>query len=561
YRLVPALPWFGLFMGFCHMLCVFLILKRLLAQTDNQKMKLLLAVLGVLGITAVLLEKFIYIQYTVTSGLLAGTAIFWFVTTPDRVSLRDFNKQNIVSVVLFIVGFWMRWEMVLSLCPLVAAAGIYKWSAGAKQVGLRFFCRENYRKYLLTVLAVVLGVGLSLLCDRVAYGSEEWRVYRIFDDIRTELYDFRGRAPEYEGNEEFYAGIGLSEEEVELLVNYNYALSEEMNTELVQEIMDYELEEKGVGYFRYSLSDGFAYYRWQMIHLVDRPWMVVVVAGYALVLAAGLLNGHFSIIWQLFLLGVTRTFSWMYIFLRGRLYDRVNHPLYLGEILILIAMLLIEFKQLYSEKRKKEVVPGQTKQTTGQQGLSGKGTETAGKRGSAAIGKTVTTWERLRTALGTATVLAFGAIFGVYTVTGVQDALEEKASMEEEYAVYYQTLQDYCAVHSDQYFLIDVYSYTTTFEPVFLGEDSLYRNYDICGGWAAKSPVYAKKLAYFGITDLIRDLAQREDVLFISRDDRDVDWLEAYYSVKGYDVEVTAVDHIDTGEDEGYTVYAVSLAG
>ncbi len=519
YRLAPALPWYGLFMGFCHMLCVFLILRRLLEQSDNGKAKLLLAVLGVLGIIAILLGKFIYIQYTVTCALLAGTAIFLFVTTPDECSPAEFNRENIVSMVLFILAFCMRTEMVLLLCPLVAAAGLYKWSMGARKVGLKFFSGKNYCKYLITVLVVALGMGGCYLWDMAAYSSEEWQEFRAFFDNRTELFDFLGRAPEYEGNEEFYDRIGLPEEQVELLVNYNFALDDEIDSELLQTIIDYDLEEREVGYFRYNLSDGFAYYRWQMMHLIDRPWMVVIVAGYVFVLAAALLNRHFAILWQLGLLGVMRTVSWMYIFMRGRFFDRVNHSLYLCEILILMAMLLMELKRLYSENA----------------------------------------WKKLRTAFGAVTVLVFGIIFGVYTVTGIQDALEDKASMEAEYATYYQTLQEYCTAHPDQYFLIDVYSYTTSFEPVFLEGNSRYRNYDICGGWAAKSPIYAEKLAYSGITDLTRDLAEMENVFFISRDDRNVDWLEAYYTVKGYDVEVTAVDHIDTGEDEGYTVYAVSL--
>ncbi len=521
YRLFPALNWYGLFMGFCHALCMFLILRRLLEQADGRKGKLLLAVLGILAFTAVLLGKVLYIQYTVTSAVLAGTAIFLFITTSDRCSPAEFNRRNIISMILFILAFCMRTEMVLLLCPLVAAAGLYKWSMGAKSVGLKFFSVENYRKYLITVLVVVLGMGACYLIDTAAYSSDEWQEFRTFFDNRTELFDFLGRAPEYEGNEEFYDRIGLPEAEVELLVNYNFALDDEIDSDLLQTIIDYDLNERGVGYFRYNLSDGFAYYRWQMVHLIDRPWMVVIVAGYVFVLAAGLLNGHLAILWQLLLLGGMRTVSWMYIFMRGRFFDRVNHSLYLCEILILMAMLLAELKQIYAVRKKRSAI----------------------------------------TIFTTFTVLVFSVVFGYYAVIGVQDALTEKTEMEAEYAAYYQPLQDYCAAHPDSYFLIDVYSYTTAYEPLFTAGDSDYRNYDICGGWAAKSPLYQQKLAYAGIDDLTEDLAGLDDVYFISKDLREIDWLAAYYEVKGYAVEVTAVDHIDVEDDVGYTVYAVSYAG
>ncbi len=548
YRLLPGLNWFGLFMCFCHMLCAFLIIYRLLHMAEGKASKALSAFLGVLGITALLLGKFLYIQYTVTSGILAATALFWFVTTPDQYSARDFNKENIAAMLLYILASCMRLEMGLILLPLAAAAGIYKWSAGAKRVGLKFFCAENFRKYLTTVLVVLLGMGACVLCDQAAYSSEEWRTYRTFDDTRTELYDFRGRAPEYEGNEAFYDEIGMPEEAVELLVNYNYALDENIDTDLIQAIMDYEQEEKGVGYFRYSISDAFAYYRWQMLHLVDRPWMVAVAAGYLLVLAAGLLNGHFTILWQLLLLIAMRSVSWMYIFLRGRFYDRVNHPLYLCEILVLMAMLLMEVLKKGPERR--NPAPVQKQHNPVSRALSG----------------AARLWRALKDQCGTAfrafTVLVLAGVFGFYSFVGVRDALEDKTQMETEYAAYYQPLQDYCAAHPDSYFLIDVYSYATAFEPVFGSDDSTYRNYDLCGGWAAKSPVYLQKLAHAGIEDLTSDLAELDYVYFISKDNRETDWLAAYYdAVMGYAVEVTAVDHIDAEEGAGYTVYAVSYVG
>ncbi len=562
YRLLPALNWFGLVICFCHMLCAFLIIYRLLSMAESKRDRLLAALLGILGLTAVLLEKFIYIQYTVTSGILAGTAIFLFVTTPDSRSARDFNKENIITMLLYILAYCMRPEMGLILLPLVAAAGIYKWSMGAKQVGLKFFCVENYRKYLITVLVVLLGMGACFLCDKAAYGSEAWQTYRVFDDTRTELYDFRGGAPAYEGNEAFYDAIGMSAEEVELLVNYNYALDEDIDTELIQAIIDYEQEEKGIGYFRYSFSDAFSYYRWQMLHLVDRPWMIVIAAGYFLVLAAGLLNGHFAILWQVLLLGVMRTVSWMYIFLRGRFYDRVFHPVYLCEMLILMAMLLMELRQLRPARRKqaagqrRDASPLYTSKTGGWIRTACGGLKGTAERLSCSLRN------KCGPAFQVLTGFTLAAIFGVYSVIAVRDALADKTQMEAEYAAYYQPLQDYCAAHPDSYFLIDVYSYTTAFEPVFSSVDSTYRNYDLCGGWAAKSPVYLQKLACMGIEDLTADLAGLDNVYFISKDSREIDWLAAYYSVAvGDDVEVSAVDHIDTEDGAGYTVYAVTYAG
>ncbi len=72
--------------------------------------------------------------------------------------------------------------------------------------------------------------------------------------------------------------------------------------------------------------------------------------------------------------------------------------------------------------------------------------------------------------------------------------------------------------------------------------DNSYRNYEICGGWAAKSPIYAAKLSRYGIGDIESDLLNMNNLFFVTRVDRGTEWLEEYYRCKGYNVRVARED-------------------
>ena len=100
-------------------------------------------------------------------------------------------------------------------------------------------------------------------------------------------------------------------------------------------------------------------------------------------------------------------------------------------------------------------------------------------------------------------------------------------------------------------------------EKIFTDVDNDYKNYDICGGWVAKSPLYRQKLDREGFKDIQSALhsEQFEDTraYFISDCKRDIQWLKDYYAGRGITVLPKPVDIITTDSgDAAYTVYAVN---
>ena len=115
--------------------------------------------------------------------------------------------------------------MLLLMSPFSALTGILKWSQ-EKTV----FSLDNAKKYLGLIAAILLGMGLSLLIDFIAYSGTEWKTFRDFFDARTRVYDYTWYPP-YEEAKEFYHEIGLTEVQVELIDNYNFGLDEAIDAD------------------------------------------------------------------------------------------------------------------------------------------------------------------------------------------------------------------------------------------------------------------------------------------------------------------------------------------
>lgn len=534
YRLVPSLPWYGIFLCACHFLCAFLIAKRTLSFLSGILKKCLLLVIEIALLEGLLLYELVFAQYTVTCALLTATGIFLFYTTDDRLETGAFIRKNIISMCLVILAFYIRTEMMLLLCPLVGAAGFAKWMLGARKMGSRAFQIQNVVKYLSTVIVVMIGMGIGMIANEIAYRSGEWKEFQAFFDYRTELYDFQQTPPAYEENAAFYQSIGLSSAEEYLLTNYNFALDEKIDAQMLSDIIDYNRVYLGKYYFRYDFYEGLKQYLYRLTHTDDAPWIYLVWMLYGLVFLTGLMRKAPSVLWKLPLLFGMRSISWMFLIMRGRIVDRVTVSLYLTEVLILTAMLLTETYQMFEEYRNKAAALAQQGETR-----------------PPYIPQYRKYWPYTMLLL-LVTLCVIPIIRNVRTV-------EEKQEYREDVNHEWNLLRQYFMDNPDNYYLLDVYSTVQYSEKMFVDVDNSYRNYDICGGWAAGSPIYMEKLSKRGIGNIESDLMNMNNVYFVTRIDRDMDWFVAYYKSKGYEVRLDTEAAFYVNGDIRFMIYRVRL--
>ena len=244
----------------------------------------------------------------------------------------------------------------------------------------------------------------------------------------------------------------------------------------------------------------------------------MILAGYLLyfLLASG--RKHSGSGWRVLLLIGIRSILWMYLYMVDRALDRVTTPLLLAEFVLLSGWVIQEI-QIITESEESH---------------------------------------RLQTVkiAGVIFLLALCGITG--TVINVKDTGKEY-QMRQEVDERWNALTAYCMSHRENYYTVDVYS-STSYKGVpysdrlFEASDNQYRNYDICGGWIAKSPLMLNKQKKAGFNRLEEALIDGS-ALFIAAPDTDMQWIGDYYKDRGSTIEAAIIDEITM--TDGTVVYQV----
>ena len=527
YKLYRGAPWYGLFLCVCQFGSLYLIGVRLLRLCKSRIWKGIWLLLLTLFVWSVLLVHMTAVQYTITSGIMTAAAIFLFLTTEKGLPVKAFWCRNLPSILLVILAFQLRTEMLLLLFPLVALAGLFHWLEEEK-----FWLKENLIKYGTVLGTIVLGMVCSLLIDLVAYGSTEWQEFREFFDNRTKVYDYHLNILMDGTHAEQLAEIGFSESAQELLANYNFGLDESIDeqamTSLAAYANTYAAQNTDIRAF---LSKKIGQYRYRILHLQDGPYSILMLIGFSMVFGTGIFvaavyrgKGRFRFLFEALLLMIVRTALWLFILLRDREPPRITHPLYLAEFAVLMGMVFLWLGEARSG---------------GMRWLqAGAKRQRANKETAAYV--LVGVWG-----------LAMCGMVPAGIRSAMQDMQQRHLANKDA-----QAIAAYCEEHSDGFYFEDVYSTVTFSQEMFKHVDNSISNYDIMGGWICKSPLYQDKLARFGMTSMAEGLLNREHVYMIMNDtlpEKSTDWLAAYYSDNGINVEVSRIDRIG----ENYGVYQV----
>ena len=513
YRMLPVLPWMGLFLCGAHGLCFYLVAKRSLSFLISIRSKVFLLTIEAALILTLFLWELVMAQYTVTAALLAACACFLVFTSEKKEKVSEFWKEQTGAVLLVILAFNVRSEMLLFMCPFIAFTGIVKWSA-EKDI----FAKETWKKYLGLIGMIVAGMVVSIIIDAAAYSSQDWKTFRDFFDARTKVYDFTWY-PSYEEAEDFYRDLGVTPAKQELIDNYNFGLDDSIDAELLWSIAHYA-EATGVKEsFASQLKNAISDYKWRTFHEVDLPYNFLVIAAYGMVLALAVVFRDKSVIWKLPLLVVFRTIPWMYVIWADRVPARISHPLYIIEFVILCAWMFsyVRFKK----------------------------SDVDGKIGISEEAENKKVKESPMVCFTTAAVL-----LGVYAVihlpTAWQNVSAEMQRRDSVNAVMVK-LDAYAKQNPENYYYMDVYSSVSFSEKMFKDVDNSQKNYDILGGWASGSPLQKQTTVNYHEDRLSRaELLLQDHFYFVCEEETDTDFLKEFYSGQGIKVSIMEVDRIET---------------
>jgi len=524
YRIIPVLPWQGMFLCGCHGVCFYLIAKRSLSIAKKIWGKIFLLVTEGILILTLFIWELLIVQYTVTAALMAACACFLVFTSERKKDARSFLKDQIIPMIFVIFAFNIRSEMLLLMSPFIAFTGIWKWSE-EKEI----FKAETLKKYLGLVGIILAGMVVSLLTDVAAYSGSDWKAFRDFFDARTKVYDYTWY-PSYEEAEAFYQNIGMTPVQVELIDNYNFGLDEAIDADALWSIADYADATGTKEPFAKRIKDALTDYRWRTFHEQDAPYNFFVLVSYGMVAALAFVFKDRTAIWKLPLLVVFRTIPWMYVILAKRVPARISHPLYYIELIILCAWMIS-----YYAACKKEMTSGIEK-----------------------TGKMESSHNKGRACKFCAVLLCVYAL--IHLPLSWQNVEVEMIRRGEVNAVM-ESFDAYAKAHPDDYYFIDVYSSVAFSEKMFEDVDNTQKNYDILGGWADRSPLQKAATEGYHPDSLSRaELLLQDDFFFVCDRECDTEFLEEFYSGLGMIVSLKETDCVEAGEDL-LAVYKLEITG
>lgn len=532
YRLCREIPWYGLFLFLCQFGCFFLIGRRLCEAADGSSLLrakktgrryagVLLKAAILLGLTTMMwgtwLLHMVNMQYTITCAMLCAAAVFRFMTARRGQDAGRFVRDNIASVLLVVLAFQLRSEMLLLTLPFMAFAMWFCWWEERPLLS-----EEKLKKYGAAAGLMLLGMGVSLLIDSAAYGSEEWKDFRRFFDARTTVYDFYQEVVTKDEYRDALCELGVSPARQTLLRNYNFGLDEEIDTGLLEKVASYAADSVGGARdWGKIFKDSLLFYRYRTVHSDDAPYNLLVLLGYAanailyviLFLEERNIKPAGRFLWrmaQLVILFLMRSALWLFILVRGRDPERITHSLYLVEFVLLAGMLI--------------------------RCLAGRG------------------GRRVRFLLCGAAVsfllVSLGSFPGSFRAARADQARREGILRD------WQAIDSYCRARPENFYFEDVYSTVAFSGKLFAQGGERPTNYDIAGGWMCKSPLYHKKLLRFGI-ETAQEALTGNGAYFIMSDaeaqERGVDWLADFYAERGVDAEIEESDRIN----ENYGVYRI----
>lgn len=534
YNLLPKVPVFGIFLCICFGMCFGMISYRIQSFFKNTKVKTAIAILLVGIFSSLMLWELIYVQYSVVCGVLAGTACFWFYTTSADSTVGEFWKKNLIALFLVWLAFSIRSEMLLLTSPFFAVAGIWHWAEATKnekendvaigniKMWKYVFSNRNIGKYIGFVVALLVGLGVLVWADYFAYRSEQWQEYRSFFDARTDVYDYTWY-PNYDEQQEFYEQHGISEIQYQLIDNYNFGLDETITENTLEIIASYGEKPKMLGGWKYRIKNSVVEPLKRLFFLQDMPYSCFVLVGYGLVIGLAVVQKDRKYFGKLLLLFVMRWIPWFYLTFVQRAVDRITHPLYIIEFLLLLTLLV---KELYDrplwnvEKYYRMVAAG---------------------------------------------VLMVGVIVTLpFNFAQVKTEQNRREQLLQEQKLW----DDYAKANPDNYYYMDVYSTVSFMEKMFEDVDNSQKNYDLLGGWVCHSPLQEdarKKYVKAALekeeisqeeTENIAEVLLLDNFRFVAESICDVTFVEEYYASQGKKVILELEDTVGEGENP-FLVYKV----
>lgn len=525
-KLVPAVPWFGLFLCSVVALCTFLALQRLFSLFPSQIGKIVSALAVGGAFFSLWLGQYVMPHYTVIAAILGGTGVFLYVTA---------QKVSWESPVLLLGAFLLRAQVFYMLLPFLLVAVLWKIFQEEKIIA-----RKTMQTILPSMGILVIGFSIFFLWDKIAYSSEAWEAYESYNKVRTEVYDYTG-VPVYEGNEAFYQNLAMSETKVQLLLDYNNLVMGGNTTEDFAAIAQYANEKNYIGLtWKARLRNAYINYRYYTFTDSGMPYNVILLGCYLFLIALLLRNRRWKQCVPIVCCFGGRAVIWMVLLLKGRFPERIQISLFTIEILLLFGCIADFLYHWCKTENRQDVL-----EEGGQEIIDE-------KEHNSTAGRVFLADKAGFCIVGISLVIAM-LVIGGKSIPSAWEKVHGQMEKNQEYFL----VKEYMSNHPDAFYFLDVYSMVPYTENVFAGYQNGYENYMLMGGWMLGTPLLDEKMQDRGLSSVVEGCTTEDRVYIIMRNNRSFEAIESYFSSVCAGIQVSIIDTIDAGAEYGFYVYAL----
>lgn len=521
YQLNGELPWYGASLLVFQLIGWISVGYRLLRGEQDKRQKLGKLAVIFLVFTSAGFYHMASMQFTVTAAIVGMAALVWFYTSDFDGPAMGVFKDNIGSILLAVLSFSIRRNVLLMLLPFAGMLWLRRWLAYSRQYRRQSpagraagVLREQTIKF--GVLAALCGTAVAVVygISSIGYRSQDWQYYHSFNDAATVLYDYYGW-PDYEENKELYEELDISREAYEgaksaYLLCMDNGIDAQAMERLAQRSEElYRREHSAAQRLAEAVREAVS----RMLTDTDKPLNYIVLSLYGIILLPAVLLKDREALLSLLFLWIGRSVAWLYVIYEGRYPVRITQSLLLAECGVLLVIWL------------KEAWLGKTAAPGGLIGVK------------AAGGKN---WlNRAIIMLGILYLIFLG---GLSFIRVRHVAYENTKRMEDSRDL--QDLKDYCGRNGGNGYFVDSKSVSKYTESIFQYGGNQFENYIVFGGWLSKSPVYEQKLLEGGIEDAEREILQKDNIFVIFKNSEECpnDYLFDYYQSKYTDFTVREVD-------------------
>lgn len=476
YNYTARVPWYGIYLLSVCFLCAWIILYRCVSICKKWANRIVVVCLFVAICFCSVFRHITMMQYTVVAAFAGGTAVFYAMTMDMRAGKKQLMREYAVVLFLAFLSLVIREKVFFMMVPFAALGWFGKWIAERDKSKANII---RYISLLISIVCLMLVVGgIDRFAYRIGNDGEAWQEYKRYNKAREQIMDYNSY-PDYDSNQEFYEELGISKASYEGVSKYYLLLPQKnYNGETMPIIAEKAI---AIGKASYTLSERLTNVVKNFIecnlNYSDRPMNIVVYATWLCMIVLLVLSKNKNILCQLALLFIARMGMWLYIIYQGRYPDRITQGLYFVELLMLVAIFVLN-RNVLDDK----------------------------------------VFIKKGFLIGALVIICVPSLY-----VGINKAIAVKGENAGKlyFGTSYQQVKDYCADNANNIYLMDMNSasfFTSSIFKSVEGEKGICNNLLPLGSWPCKSPLLTDNLKRYGVQDITTDLVDNECVYFIFKD-------------------------------------------